>query len=53
MWRSEGFPFHIFQMSEQRYNITSFWTRQEYQIKTLRLETSRVTFRRGEKTYPV
>ena len=49
MWRSEGFPFHTFQMSEQSYSITSSWTSQGYQIKTLRLETSQVTFRREEK----
>ena len=46
MWQSEGFPFHIFQLSAQEYNIAASWLSQGYQIKALHLESGCVTFRR-------
>lgn len=49
MWRDEGFPFHTLQLSERKYDITAAWTSQGYKIKSLRLESSHVVFRKENK----
>lgn len=51
MWRDEGFPFHTFQFSERKYDITAAWISQGYKIKSLRLESSQVTFRKKDKNF--